>query len=138
MRENLFRGRSLETGEWVEGNLVRMSDEEYGESVAIVPINVESYRFTMNGIYVDPTYIHQYTGYNYPDGRKIFEGDLVKDIFYDDYGEIVWDKGGFCVKFDDLCVYLDGLHVSIEHFGIVCDPPAELNKEWSEENEHIN
>lgn len=110
MREILFRGKT-EQGEWLYGYLVKGN---YNTGFGIIEDHVDK------GLrYVKEETVGQYTGLTDKNGKKIFEGDIVKITYNDrltkrlekgDYEsymkefclveQVVFYKGAFCSKVD--------------------------------------
>ena len=85
MREIIFRAKSIDSGEWVQGDLL-----QYAGTAQI-------WCETDNGKWnclVDPATVGQYTGMTDRNGKKIFEGDVVLKRTYN-------GKRAFPVTFTD-------------------------------------
>lgn len=103
MREILFRGKRIDNGEWIEGSLINDGRcfIAIHPSLAFGPTSKDEINGeTLWGFYpffeVDPSTVGQYTGVNDKTGKKIFEGDIVKNYFSKRFDPIVGH-----VAFDD-------------------------------------
>lgn len=72
MREIKFRGKSVDTREWVKGSLVIYENKYY--ILLDITEHIKRQDFEVFMIEVDPKTIGQYTGL-----KGIYEGDMLKD-----------------------------------------------------------
>lgn len=140
MREIIFRGKRKDTGEWVEG---------YYSGYGLICQNEPEDTYNATGDYcgqtpyvgfveVDPATVGQYIGQTDKNGKKIFEGDILR--ITDRYGKFLdwrveFRKGAFSIKHPD-CNYWCGIGdfdgYIIEIIGNIHDNP-ELMEEGNHE-----
>ena len=128
MREILFRGKKLDSGEWLEGNYIF---EDF-DRVGINPIG------TIINCFVIPATIGQFTGLTDDMGRNLFEGDIVKAIDSytnecdeDSLGTVIFTDGAFCISWttgytEPLCLKADKEDIII--VGNIHDTPELLER----------
>ena len=94
MRNIIFRGKRINrNGEWGYGDLRR-----FGGNTWVFPHDKDA---AYDADMVDPATVGQYTGLNDKNGKKIFEGDILK-VFY--YGK---SKIFGVVKFGETRFFID-------------------------------
>ena len=127
MREILFRGKRVDNGEWIQGDIVQFPVH----GVVRIVEQESSYKDAE----VDSDTVGQYTGLTDKNGKKIFEGDILKiyEGSEDDGYKIrkVYSYGGvLCVDYEtsewdfNALAFLDSDNVfTFEVIGNIYDNP---------------
>lgn len=138
----LFRGKRLDNGEWVYGNLIRSNDSEVGYEAIIIPTN-DSNMYTKGGSIgdlgfenwykVNETTICQCTGLKDKNGKLIWENDVVSycDCTKEDY-VIAWEQNKACFEYQEYsCSMMNFDELSgceVEVIGNIFDNPELLEE----------
>ena len=123
MREILFRGKRLDNGEWKYGSY----SYQYGCHEILLETCEGEYGF--DHYEVDSSTICQYTGLNDKNGKRIFEGDIVRfkwDVERNYFFFIEFSDGEFCAmpmcSSDDVWPFrISGENEKLEVIGNVHD-----------------
>lgn len=133
MRDILFKGKRVDNGEWIIGLFIK-DCEIYGYKDEHTYIVIHEHPSSCFGsdIYFEvlPETVGQYTGLTDKNGKKIFEGDIIKaDNWLHSYMKIytiVFEDSGFYAKYKDEDGWNFDHLANIEVIGNVFDNPEPL------------
>ena len=130
MREYLFRGKRIDNGEWVEGSLCQEGDND---AVIIESLSCYSDGFMQAfGEPVDPATVGQFTGLLDKNGKRIFEGDIVRcvDNYFVDkrifVGTVDFADASFRIIKDEVFTFYRWQDYDVEVIGNIHDTPSFL------------
>ena len=132
MREILFRGKRTINGDWVYGDFVHGNGRKsLLDSIFVYDSETQSF----NDYEINPSTIGQYTGLTDKNGKRIFEGDIVKTDKFSEPNKqyiIKYDlQFGAFIGQDRYNVYFvtfDGDSGEFEVIGNITDNPELLEK----------
>lgn len=105
MREIEFRGKRIDNGEWVYGNLMQFedsatfifADERKGASTLTYA------HFIINNMHaIDEKTVGQYTGLKDKNSKKIFEGDICWEEYGECYGVVKFEDAKFLYLWENI------------------------------------
>lgn len=118
MRSIKFRGKRLDNGEWVIGQLVKMWEEWH-------ILNSDN----VNTAYpVDPATVGQYTGLNDTNSREIYEGDIFQAGYFGGVDVVMWDNENarYIGRSPQGCISYVGREPAVKIIGNIHDNPELL------------
>lgn len=126
MREVLFRGRRIDNGEWVEGNLITSKNGAPDSDFAKI-LAKDKHGYSVAWHEVDMETIGQWTCLVDKNGVKIFEGDIGRNI--DGKFLICWneEKAAFVMVLQEYpyeTLYLEEMWEDTEVIGNIHDEKA--------------
>lgn len=136
MREILFRAKRLDNGEWVEGFYNHIPCGRFGVDEHMIQTVLENGKIGMLHD-VDPSTVGQYTGLEDKNGKRIFEGDILKShydsLFPDDvtFDLVVFCDSAWCIQqkgFEPVPACADMISKLSEVAGNIYDNPELLER----------
>ena len=134
MRTILFRGKRLDNGEWLYGNLVELRNpfnHEGSPACFIMPkeVNIADPDSIAEQEVVDPATVGQFTGLLDKHGKEIYEGDVYQFEHPDSVNEVSFSMGGGFAGWDFSPAFTDAHKLTnIKVIGNIHDNPELLEQ----------
>ena len=143
MREILFRGKRLDNGKRAEGFIVASRENTYPNGFEMITVDginydeLDNYIPDFTSYAVDPSTIGQCTGLHDKNGKRIFEGDIVRDAETSEVGKIFFDKctAMFVIGFENTIADFNASY-NLEVIGNIYDNPELLLDEEMEDEKN--
>ena len=116
MREILFRGKRIDSGEWVYGTMYKIAND-LNPFILTGGKSGCSYQ-------VDEETVGQYTGLKDKNGKRIFDGDILS-IWNESHDVVVFEDGAFDLENTSIPIRFAN---KFEVIGNITDNPELLEK----------
>lgn len=129
MREILFHGKRKDNGEWVEGYYVPVGEYHYILTGKLELVSCLGFEHFL----VIPETVGQYIERKDKNGKKIFEGDIVRDTEDFDVGKIFFDTytAMFVIGFETTIADFNASY-SLEVIGNIYDNPELIGEKTND------
>ena len=131
MREIEFRGKVRNYNEWIYGSLVHITETYKGEEDTQDCDIYQIVNYDGVAFYINPETVGQYTGLKDKNGKKIYEGDIVKAFYFETevIGKIEFIYGTFALTNSDISDNQLFIFEKLEVIGNIYDTPELLKEE---------